>query len=200
MAFMSSMNSRCAGGWKRRFNLDAMRYSRNEMGSSWGAFIEREKCRAGVRSARASVAIGTRVVRWCCGQRGGWHGAAPRCRTDSTQAARTTACICAAFLGSESLPFGSFTAVRPQARLVGSTAPTRTAFRVLWRSIRAAISVSVLWLPPLSGLIERECQDASIKPLTWGNGPLLTKIGVFPLGCPDTLVWGARAAKSPGTV
>ena len=61
MAFMSSMNSLWAGGWKRRFNFEAMRYSRNEMGSSCGAFIEREKCRAGVRSARASVAIGTRV-------------------------------------------------------------------------------------------------------------------------------------------
>ena len=33
-----------------------------------------------------------------------------------------------------------------------------------------------------------------------GWRPILTKIGVFPLGCPDTLVWGARAAKSPGTV
>ena len=66
--------------------------------------------------------------------------------------------------------------------------------------IRAAIAVNFGRLPHVSGLIERECQDASIKPLTWGNGPLLTKIGVFPLGCPDTLVWGARAAKSPGTV
>ena len=88
----------------------------------------------------------------------------------------------------------------PPARLVGSTAPTRTAFRVLWRSIRAATSVNFLWLPHVSGLIERECQDASIKPLTCGNGPLLTKIVVFPLGCPDALVWGARAAKSPRTV
>ena len=33
-----------------------------------------------------------------------------------------------------------------------------------------------------------------------GSRPILTKIVVFPLGCPDTLVWGARAAKSPGTV
>ena len=63
--------------------------------------------------------------------------------------------------------------------------------------IRAAISVNFGRLSHVSGLIERECQDASIKPLTWGSGPLLTKIGVFPLGCPDTLVWGARAAKIP---
>ena len=88
----------------------------------------------------------------------------------------------------------------PPAWLVGSTTATRTAFRVLWRSIRAAISVNVRRLPPLSGLIERECQDASIKPLRGGSRPLLTKINVLPLGCPDTLVWGARAAKSPGTV
>ena len=90
--------------------------------------------------------------------------------------------------------------VCPPAWLVGSTTGTRTAFRVLWTPFRAAISVSVLWLPPLSGLIERECQDASIKPLRGGSRPILTKINVLPLGCPDTLVWGARAAKSPGTV
>jgi len=88
MAFMSSMNSRCAGGWKRRFNLDAMRYSRNEMGSSCGALIEREKCRAGVRSARASVAIGTRVgAALLCGQQRGkgvdGTRRSSRCRTDS---------------------------------------------------------------------------------------------------------------------
>ena len=58
MAFMSSINSLWAGGWKRLFNFEAMRYSRNEIGSSCGALIEREKCRAGVRSARASVAMG----------------------------------------------------------------------------------------------------------------------------------------------
>ena len=89
---------------------------------------------------------------------------------------------------------------RPPAWLVGSTTATRTAFRVLWRPIRAAISVNFGRLSHVSGLIERECQDASIKPLTWGNGPILTKINVLPLGCPDTLVWGTRAAKSPGTV
>ena len=33
-----------------------------------------------------------------------------------------------------------------------------------------------------------------------GWRPILTKVGLFPLGCPDTLVWGTRAAKSPGTV
>ena len=97
------------------------------------------------------------------------------------------------------LPAGSADCL-PPAWLVGSTTATRTAFRVLWRPIRAAISVNFGRLSHVSGLIERECQDASIKPLTWGSGPLLTKIGVFPLGCPDTLVWGARAAKSPGTV
>ena len=89
---------------------------------------------------------------------------------------------------------------RPPAWLVGSTTGTRTAFRVLWRPIRAAISVNFARQTHVSGLTERECQDASIKPLTWGNGPILTKIVVFPLGCPDTLVWGTRAAKSPGTV
>ena len=30
-----------------------------------------------------------------------------------------------------------------------------------------------------------------------GWRPILTKVGLFPLGCPDTLVWGARAAKFP---
>ena len=85
----------------------------------------------------------------------------------------------------------------PPAWLVGSTTGTRTAFRVWERPIRAAISVNFGRLSHVSGLIERECQDASIKPLTWGNGPILTKIVVFPLGCPDTLVWGARAAKFP---
>ena len=85
----------------------------------------------------------------------------------------------------------------PPAWLVGSTTATRTAFRVLWRPIRAAISVSVWWLPLPSGLIEREFRDASIKPLRGGSRPILTKIVVFPLGCPDTLVWGARAAKFP---
>jgi hypothetical protein len=105
-----------------------------------------------------------------------------------------------AAIASRSSAHGYFSASFPPAWLVGSTARTRTAFRVLWRPIRAAISVNFGRLTHVSGLIERECQDASIKPLTWGSGPLLTKIGVFPLGCPDTLVWGARAAKSPGTV
>ena len=85
----------------------------------------------------------------------------------------------------------------PPAWLVGSTTATRTAFRVLWRPIRAAISVNFGRLPLPSGLIEREFRDASIKPLSGGSRPILTKIVVFPLGCPDTLVWGARAAKIP---
>ena len=91
----------------------------------------------------------------------------------------------------------AFVGGRPPAWLVGSTTATRTAFRVLWRPIRAAISVSVLWLPLPSGLIEREFQDASIEPLGRGSRPILTKIveaaPIRSFGAPGRL-------KSPGTV
>ena len=101
--------------------------------------------------------------------------------------------VCASTNRSTTLFFSAF----PPAWLVGSTTATRTAFRVLWRPIRAAISVNFCRLCHVSGLIEREFRDASIKPLTGGSRAILTKIVVFPLGCPDTLVWGARAAKFP---
>ena len=85
----------------------------------------------------------------------------------------------------------------PPAWLVSSTTGTRTAFRVLERPIRAAISVNFGRLSHVSGLIERECQDASIKPLTCGSRPILTKIveaaPIRSFGAPGRL-------KSPGTV
>ena len=67
----------------------------------------------------------------------------------------------------------------------------------MWRPIRAAISVNFGRLSHVSGLIERECQDASIKPLTCGSRPILTKIveaaPIRSFGAPGRL-------KSPGTV
>ena len=73
-------------------------------------------------------------------------------------------------------------------------------FSGLERPIRAAISVNFGRLSHVSGLIERECQDASIKPLTWGSGPILTKIVVFPLGCPIRSFGAPGRLKSPGAV
>ena len=67
----------------------------------------------------------------------------------------------------------------------------------MWRPIRAAISVNFARQTHVSGLIERECQDASIKPLTCGSRPILTKIveaaPIRSFGAPGRL-------KSPGTV
>ena len=67
MAFMSSMNSRWAGGWKRRLSFEAIRYSRSEIGSNCGALMEREKCLATSACVRrreraASIAIVVRAA------------------------------------------------------------------------------------------------------------------------------------------
>ena len=58
---MRSMNSRCAGGWKRCFIFAAMRYSLMEMDSSFGSSMRR----GGVAwSARAKGRAQSRRSMW----------------------------------------------------------------------------------------------------------------------------------------